>query len=69
VESGEPDCHQIVTMGADSGAFGSSPADVCEKRIPGKFGTYRASSTPSAGLKIPEVAMLLATTLTAAGGI
>src|SRR6202158_6063178 len=51
-EVGEPDCHQIVTIGGGFRPLGPSLADLLEEKMPGKFGTYPASSAPSAGLKI-----------------
>ena len=52
VELTEPDCHQFVTMGRIQGLLGPLQRIYSKKRCPGKFGTYRASSAPSAGLKI-----------------
>jgi hypothetical protein len=49
---GRTDCHQIVTIGGRFRPFGALSSGCRRKKMPGKFGTYRASSTPSAGLKI-----------------
>ena len=51
-ESGAPDCHQIATIGGRFRPFGALSSGCLRKKMPGKFGTYRASSTPSPGLKI-----------------
>jgi len=51
-EVGEPDCHQIVTIGGRFRPFGALSSGCRRKKMPGKFGTYRASSAPAAGLKI-----------------
>ena len=51
-EVGEPDCHQIVTIGGRFRPFGALSSGCRRKNMPGKFGTYRASSTPPPGLKI-----------------
>jgi len=48
----ELDCDQFVTIGGGFRPFSAPSSDVLEERMPGKFGTYRASSAPSAGPKI-----------------
>ena len=53
--SGQPAYATVANLSpsrADSGPFQPSPADLLEEKMPSKFGTYWASSAPSAGLKI-----------------
>jgi hypothetical protein len=46
------DCHQFVTIGGGFRPFGARSSGSARRKMPGKFRTYRASSTPSTGLKI-----------------
>lgn len=52
MELTELDCHQFVTIRGGFRPFGAVSSGSARRKMPGKFGTYRASPAPSAGLKI-----------------